>query len=186
MNETIKGTINKWSEPKTGVSGTGKSWAKISCEIDGIWHSIWAEEVSLKAGTFQQEFATIVTSIPKGSHVQFESRINEKDGRKSGSIIKGTMKILAEAPAPSKDITASEIIKAKTGQQSDTEEIKGKIRTHVACAFISAGTPLHTGTVKEIEQWVEFILIGKLEEKKPLPEQEVEIVVQEGEEEIEY
>jgi len=171
--KTIVGTITKWTEPKNGISAKNKAWAKISCEVtdsEGIamWHSIFASPGELEAGTYQANFANIVTTMPQGSHIQFDSNLGEFNGDINGRVIKGTMKILAEAPAKSNSGSPAAILQAKLGKKADGVETAGKIRMHVSIAFIKQGAILHEGTIKDINQWTDFIMTGK-EKPKLMP-----------------
>lgn len=59
---TIKGQIAQWSEVKTGLKNS-KSWYKVSCNINGEWHSMFVPT--------PEDGETIIKSNPINSDVEF-------------------------------------------------------------------------------------------------------------------
>jgi len=166
MSEIISGTIEKWTKVTAGVTNNN-AWHKVSLLIDGVYYAVFSDKADQNP---MITLANMQTNIPAGSTVQFSANMKEYNGKKQGTVIPKTMKMLTKGPDKVAN-TPAEMLEKVTGRKPESEETRGKVRHGVAIAYIEQGATLHKGTLNEMEEWVEYIMTGKLKSKsKPEPE----------------
>ena len=163
----VSGVIENWTKPKEYNGG-----AFIKLSIKGIQYTVFADKLDTEP---MITFGNLVSNIPAQSVVEFKARMGEYNGKPQGAIVPQTIKILSKGPTPAGD-TPKEMIAGSTGRRTANEETIGKVRHGVALAFIEQGATLHKGTVKEIDEWVTYIMTGKQKEKEKTPTDTKEIL----------